>query len=96
MSIVRTFVVTAFAVERESEPRVAAVFGSDPLACRERRIVSHVSAMAAIENCAPMILVVQFIAGDYAMHFLLACRNRERTELKLIAVRKSRLRPLHQ
>jgi hypothetical protein len=39
--------------------------------------VSHVLTMTAIENGAPMVLVVQFESSDDAMHKL-TCQNRER------------------
>jgi hypothetical protein len=39
------------------------------MAGSQRRVVTHVLAMVAIENRAPMALVILFEAGDYAVHF---------------------------
>jgi len=62
------FFVAAFAVERETKARRAARLGQHPLTRTERRVVTHMLAMTAVENRAPMILIVKFKAGDDALH----------------------------
>ena len=80
------FVVAAFAVERESETRGAPRFSLYPFARRQWRIVSHVLAMTTIENRAPVILVIQFEAGDDAMHSFELATETTKTQTTILSL----------
>src|ERR687884_428414 len=60
--------VTLFAVEFEAEAGGAALFGEHPFARDERRVVAHVLRVAAVEQGAPVALVVAVVADDAPPH----------------------------
>lgn len=61
--------ITTFAVQRKTNPRRAAFLCKYPFSRCQWRIVSHMLTMAAIQNRAPMVLVVLIEPDDYALHF---------------------------
>jgi hypothetical protein len=64
---VRLF-IASFAVKFKSDPRIATLWSENPFARRHRRIVSHVLAVTAFQNSAPVVFFVFFEAGDLLLH----------------------------
>ena len=56
------------AVEFKPDSRIATLFGKNPVAPDQGRVVAYVLAVAAIQDRAPMILVVFFEPGNLPFH----------------------------
>ena len=74
------YFVAAFAVEFDTHPRLASFLRQDPMARGHWWIVPHVLAMTAIQDCAPVILIVCLEAGDSTKHFLNKWRGDNATD----------------
>ena len=74
-SFIPYFFVAALAIKFKTETRRATFFRKYPEPGGERRIVSDMLAMPAIQNCTPVVLVVFLKARDLLFHSSLGGRT---------------------